>query len=303
MHAPSRIMAARFNKQMRNSGIQCQPASAGPWRAPWHSHSSALRPQTFSAITWYKKIFKWVETTGGLQDIIKIAWIGIWRMWQHLSCYIGNGFTSNWHTEKKRKDLSTFHRSHGEALVPKQPMNLDVMARHAQTACTQIYHIVIQSYSHTWMARRSVVLFVTCFWLSNFVASPSRDTIDGLFSRIASKWSTTYHKLRRFVGARDFSRYLSRCWQRARHFHVPRLISWPRPWEPWLLKSGLPWLRRLHIGKYVRKWRDPQIFFNNGTMTLYSALRSARAPNQGWRLRHQCLPAQVKKGPGWEKFG
>ena len=56
-------MAARFNKQMRNLGIQCQPVSAGLWRAPWQSNSGALRPQTFSTLTWYKKIFKWVETT------------------------------------------------------------------------------------------------------------------------------------------------------------------------------------------------------------------------------------------------
>ena len=153
------------------------------------------------------------KSPGWLWRKMKIAWIGIWRMWQHLSCYIGNGFTSNWYTEKKRERTSKFHGSHGQALVPKQPMNLDVMARHAQTACAQICHTVI----HEWQGV-PVVFFVTCFWLSNFVALPSRDTIGGLFSRNAAKWPTTartnteeVNYFGRFVRAmREFSMYISR---------------------------------------------------------------------------------------------
>ena len=43
-------------------------------------------------------------------------------------------------------------KSHGEALVRKQPMNLDVMELYAQTQICQ-----------KWMARSSVVFMVTCF--------------------------------------------------------------------------------------------------------------------------------------------
>ena len=66
---------------------------------------------------------------------------------------------------EKRERTSKIQGSHGATLVPKQPMNLDVMARHAQSACTQIYHTVI-----SWMARSSVVFFSDMLWQSNFAA-------------------------------------------------------------------------------------------------------------------------------------
>ena len=85
--------------------------------------------------------------------------------------------------------------------------------------------------------------------------------MDGLFSSIVSEWSTTGGTNTEEVNTTClddllksnegvFKAYLQVwCWQLARHFRFPRVISSPRLSEPWLLKSGLPWLPRLHIGK------------------------------------------------------
>ena len=60
---------------------------------------------------------------------------------------------------------------------------------------------------------------------------------------------------------REFSRHISRSdvGNLPGIFPFPGLIPSPRLSEPWLLKSGLPWLPRVAHWKDVRKWRDPRV--------------------------------------------
>ena len=101
----------------------------------------------------------------GLQNIMKTTWIGTWRLWQHLSCYIGNGFTFHLaHVEKKRKGLKNSRIS----LRSFSTQTTHESGCHGMARSNWMH--ANMSYSHTWMARSSVVFFSDMLWQSNFVA-------------------------------------------------------------------------------------------------------------------------------------
>ena len=188
---------------------------------------------------------------------------------------------------------------------------------------------------HTSMARSSVVFLMTCFWLSKFVASPSRDTMDcfrALFLNGLQQGEQTQRKSMPHVwticksneSMREFSRHISRSGvgNLPGIFPFPGLIPSPRLSEPWLLKSGLPWLPRVAHWKDVRKWEIQESY--NLSTWKFQILRFCfnKLPwkitscwfGELWHDTQFCLPpelrtkdgvcgTEVKKGPGWEKFG